>query len=165
MHYKFLFSLLPALFLFSISAMPISSIENAPINQEKNPNYFVDKQIIQYLRTLRKGVLISSTLIRESEGKIRDIDLKGGSATYPQSNQSFEYKMKLSLQVDNNNYAYFPYWDALLIYTQVVHLINGKEEASSFADLKVGNKAIIQDTIDLTKSNFPAKKGSKIIKF
>lgn len=94
------------------------------------------------------SALISATRTERYEGKIIEIDTRGG---VDENLDNFEYSVKLRIKGKGEipNQLLFNKTDLASI--KVVDKDNDRENPIKFADLKVGDNIILNSTLDLTK--------------
>ncbi len=111
----------------------------------------VDEHIFSTLaskadKMIKNGIFVSSVVENSYYAEIKEINIDGGIE------DNIPYKIKLRINVGNDDYADFLYNENALNRIKVSRLINGKEEEITLNDLKSGDSITLEIKTDLLKS-------------
>jgi len=124
-----------------------------------NPFMAVDPKVLDTLLFYNKSIMTSSVNKNTNQGKINQIDAKGGKAFY----DYYNYKLLIRLEPENGdtnqaNWSRFYFSEDDLKKTKFFAIVSGKEQPITMNDLKAGDIIKIEDEIDLMRSE-PLNKG------
>jgi len=116
------------------------------ISSEKNQA--INKDTLDNLLFLKKGIVKSSLLTTEYQGSIIEIDDKGGTNSAGQ----FEYKLKIKIKSDSGDTNSFYYNDSEINKIKVFYLDKDQKTPYFLNKLKVGDKILIKDIYNLLEN-------------
>lgn len=108
---------------------------------------------LNYLRILNQDVVSSSILANQYLGEVLNVNNQGGAM----AGSNFNYQMSISIKGSDNGLNTFFYTSDDLVKMKVTRSVNGKEIPAKLEDIKVSEKIIIKEVLDLTKQ-FPANR-------
>lgn len=112
----------------------------------QEPIEVIRKMVNNRVEMIQDNLITSIKDIVRYEGRVVDIDIKGSSQS---PNDQLSYKTKLTLQGKTRNFnILFNEFD--LNKTKVFKKLENQEIPISLDDLKVGDRVIIDATLDLT---------------
>lgn len=124
---------------------PTLAIENpTPTFPYTPPEQAYREKYLNYLRKEKADVLISAITTHKFKGKIVELDTKGGISAV----NKFQYVVKIVIQGEKGSTRGFLYNEKDLQIAKLIKSVNGKEEAMSINDLKVGDNVIITEVVD-----------------
>lgn len=106
-----------------------------------------------YLRILQPDVVTSSSLTNQFQGEVINVSRDGGTMV----GSSFKYKLALTLKGTDKGINTFFYTEEDLDKMKVTRRQNSRETLANMAEIKVSDKLIIKEVLDLTKP-FPANR-------
>lgn len=123
-------------------------------------NQAFNKDVLDNLLSIKKGVVKSSILNNEYQGSIIEIDNKGGIVPTDQ----FEYKLKIRIRSDSGDMNSFYYNNSEVNKIQVFYLNKDQKTPYVLNKLKIGDKILIKTTYNLLENINDNLIGEEIIR-
>lgn len=165
-----LFLLLIILFEFfalnKYSLLKNNSLKDVPTLDK--PNYYLSDSAIPYytlkwlenIKFAKKGILSRANIQTTNEGKITRLSFKHGEINIDkEANVNYPFVVRIELNDSVNNKSETLYFSRIRYDKAEIYRIekNGLKKKTSWEDIKVGNDAKIEESIDLLVPNVDDK--------
>ena len=130
-----------------INKKPIVSLPTPSSTTLLNENPAVDKNTVNNLFLYKKSILSSSIINNKYEGEIVFINKNGGFL----KTEQFKYDLEIKIKSDSEEFNSFYYNENEVKQIKVFNLKNNQKESSDINELKIGDKVIIEESLNLLK--------------
>lgn len=116
-------------------------------NQFINENQAVNTNTVNNLFLYKKSILSSSIINNKYEGEIVFINKNGGFL----KTEQFKYNLEIKIKSDSEEFNTFYYNENEVKQIKVFNLKNNQKEPSNINELKIGDKIVIEESLNLLK--------------
>ena len=106
----------------------------------------LDNQVIDSLKKLKEGILTRSILINTYEGKVAEVNTKGGRL--PWAN---DFKYAFALKIVNNKGESNTFYYNQMEMAEKVAIVDGSGKAIKPEEIKTNDPVLIEESMDLKK--------------
>ncbi len=123
------------------------SLTPTPQSVSSEENQAVNSTTVNNLFLYKKSILSSSIINNKYEGEIVFINKNGGFL----KTEQFKYDLEIKIKSDLNEFNSFYYNENEVKQIKVFKLNNNQKESSDINELKIGDKIVIEESLNLLK--------------